>query len=308
MALKRTVAGPEAPGGVAVWRDRFLVLPGSAGPRSPSQLRVYFLILFMGVGCELCFELSNVLSSGARLAVSVWTPAFAIVAAALFWLRRGLRTPFVIMAAVLWIRVIGQFPETANHHYLEALLFSLGGFLRRDDPDEAILCEQAIRWLAVCALAWAGIQKLYHGQYFDGQLLAFLTSQRENFAAVFQFTMPGDELARLRRLAPEVGAGPFRADSTLFVGISNFSMYMETATGLGLLVAGLRRWAAVGAMGLVFFIELAAHELFFGALMAATLLLFLDEDRIARTLPVFAIFYLYLFSMVIGILPRWNFH
>lgn len=290
------------------WRDRFLSWPGHSGPDAASQIVALYRILFIGILCELSFEYANVLPHGNYTHASVLFPPVALGCTVVFWRDPTAAAPFALLAGALWLRVALAFPGTANHQYLEATVFSLGALLHRKDLESEQLLEQTIRWLVVLILTYSGIQKIVHGQYFDGQFLGFMASQRENYAAVLQFAMPAEELARLQGIPVVEGAGPFRVNSTPFVVISNLAYGLEVLSGLALLVPRLRLAAVACALALLVGIESAARELFFGGFMVALLLLAAERKLLTRAFPVFALFYLYLFSMFIGILPRWTFH
>jgi hypothetical protein len=199
-------------------------------------------------------------------------------------------------------------PESANHHFWEALIGSLLAFLHPEVPAEGRLLVQSLRWLVVVPLVSSGVQKAVHGLWFRGEMLAYLVATKASFAAVLGPLVPTAELARLRGLTMAEGAGPFRAAAPLLAFVSNAAWIAEVACGVGLLVVRLRPVAWIGAVALVAAIELGAREMFFGSTMVGVLLLYARRDLNTRLLPGFVVLYAVSLAMVTGVLPRVAFH
>ena len=149
---------------------------------------------------------------------------------------------------------------------------------------------------------YSGLQKLLHGRYFDGQFLAYVTATEGRFAQLFQFIMPAAEFERLRELgSPQVGSGPYRVDSLLFIAFSNGVVLFEMAAPMLMIVRKTRTIAAVATIGFVLAIEAGAREIVFGAFAINLLLLFLPGPWNKRLFPIFIVFCLYLLAAAFGL-------
>lgn len=275
-------------------------------PPTPAEGRIrsfewLFLIAFVGE------YWSRILLAGAGLewpyvAAGVAATAFAAVAATPRWRQPG----FAGLAAVhLGIATL-EFPATSNHTYLEIAVCAVAALLDRRDSRQQILYLRAVRWLAGLILLYSGIQKLAHGYWFDGQYLAYSLS-RETYAAALGGLVSGEELARLSGLDGALGAGPYGASGSWLSAVGNATWILEIALAPLLLIQRTRTAAMIAAIGLVFAIEVAAREFFFGLIFVSTLLLFSRRDA-ARLLlgPYLLVVGLLLLSRV-GILPPWTF-
>ena len=308
LAAPASVAASAGPAERAGAAERFLALAGDSGACAPERLATLFRILLLGLATETVCDAIDYYRVGGASFVPLFGAALLSSSAFAFWERPALRTPLVAASGVLILRVVWDVGSAANHHYLAALIVSLAAIVRLDEVAPARVLESGIRWILAVVLVAAGVQKVLHGEYFAGEFLASMVSERAGFAAAFQWWIPADELARLRLLEQVAGAGPYRVESVTFSIISNLAYLGELATGLGLLVHRLRSAACLAAIALVVAIESAAHELFFGGLVIALLLSLLRRDVLHRMLPAFVLFYAYLLAMVIGVLPRWGFH
>jgi hypothetical protein len=122
-----------------------------------------------------------------------------------------------------------------------------------------------------------------------------------HWAEVFGWMIPAEELARLAalpRFAP--GAGPFRPDASLFVLAANAVWMAEISLSAGMLWRATRVAAALGAIALVFTIQLAPNEWMFALLYAQLLLLFVPGEWNRRLLPAFVAAYGYLLLALAG--------
>jgi hypothetical protein len=225
--------------------------------------------------------------------------AAAIGVCAVVGWRDRFALPAVVAALVLEIvTVVSAFPENANHQFLAVVLLALlvlgrAGVESDAAPSgEAVSALQAMRWIVAAGLAWSGFMKLWYGHWLGGEFLAWRVALDPDFARVFAPIVPEGELARLTSLSAEAGAGSFRAAAPLLVAVSNLTWIAEIALAIGLFWRRTRRAALVGALTLIFAIEVGALEIFFGGLMIGLLLLFAERDRLSPLLPWIAGVYL----------------
>jgi len=202
---------------------------------------------------------------------------------------------------VLW-EIAWLFPFTANHSFLGFVLIALCALFDSDRPDDEALLLQGLRWIAVLIFFWAGVQKVLHGLYFQGEFLTWMVAQGvERWAEVFGWLIPEAELERLRSIPRfMMGAGPYRVDSTLFGVASNAVWLGEALLAVGMLFRRTREWAALAAIALVFTIQLAPREFMFALLYTNLLLLFVRGEWNRRLLPVFLALYGYLLAVLLG--------
>jgi hypothetical protein len=219
------------------------------------------------------------------------------------WARPACGTLLALMAA----DHASAFPLNANHQYLGMIVLGLCCMLDPDQADEGRLLLQALRWLPVLGLLWAGLQKVLWGYYFDGTFLAYAISYNDSFAALFRWVLPVAEIDRLRALEFVVGAGPYRVASPLFVAISNLTWVGELLLPLLLVWRRTRPLGIVAVILHIAAIEAGARELFFGLLMVNLVLLYGRRDLNRLALPVSVVVLLYVLAMAGGVLPRWYF-
>jgi hypothetical protein len=221
--------------------------------------------------------------------------------------HRWARPASVALLALMAADHASAFPLNANHQYLGMIVLGSLCLLDLDDDAERQLLLLSLRMLPVIGLLWAGLQKVLWGYYFGGEFLAYAISYNEGFAALFGWTLPAEETARLQALEFGAGAGPYRVASPLFVAISNATWIGELALPLLLLS---RRARALGIVAVILYIaaiEAGARELFFGLLMVNLVLLWGRRDLNSPALPASVIVLLYVLAMSWGLLPRWYF-
>ncbi|MGH0036374.1 MAG: hypothetical protein ACQGVK_15210 [Myxococcota bacterium] len=295
---------PLQPSSVAVRLLRVADLgePGLAGERLAYFTRIFLLLIAVDHWHGLS-HWPHPSGHGFHVLLAVGVSACA----ALAWRPGALRWAAGLAALPIAIDLVWAFPDHANHQYLALLVAGLVALFDPDDPAEAGTALAGLRWLVVIGLGWAGLQKVLWGYYFDGTFLSFVIAQRESFAWAFQWILPDGELARLQALALREGAGPFRAESLWLDLAAVGSWVSEIVLAAGLLIPRTRALAALGAMGLIAIIEVAARELFFGLIMFDFLVLFLPGRAGRRGWPLFALAGAILLASVLGWLPDWTF-
>jgi hypothetical protein len=216
---------------------------------------------------------------------------------------RWRRQAFLGLALVVGSLLTIVFPGGGNHEYLEFLLCLLCAALDPDVSEERLLLRDSVRWMTVVILFWAGVQKLVHGFYFDGEYLAYSVS-RETYASVFSWLLPADELARLAALDGSAGTGPYATRDGLFLAVSNATYILEIALAPLLLFRATRRVALVLVLLLLLGIESAAREMFFFFVQLNMLLLFLDGDLNRRLIGPIAAVLAGMLLVRLGVLPE----
>ncbi len=287
-------------------RNRLLALVGVDGPDTARvKVAAFRRLLLLIVAVELCDRASR-WQAEASFPVHVLLAGVALAGAALAW-RPVSALGLVLVSLAAVADFVWQFPESANHQYLQLVCIGQLLLLRTDIDEEVQLLVVSLRWVLVIGVFYAGLQKLLYGYYFDGQFLAFAISGNPRFAAVLQYLMSAGELERIRGLQILEGAGPFRVDSSLFRIVSNAAYLTELILPPLLLMGRTRRLAIVGMLAYFVCIEVAAREVFFGGIVAALALLFAPGDALRRALPIFLTGLACLALTILGLLPRWFF-
>jgi hypothetical protein len=135
--------------------------------------------------------------------------------------------------------------------------------------------------MVVVVLFWSGIQKLFHGYWFQGQFLAY-SLWRPTFQGALGPLLPIEELERLVGYGADAGAGPFVLSSPVGIVISNIIWLAEIVLGLMLIPRATRQLAWIGACVLLVLTEVVAREFMFGVEFACALTLFSPGPLIRR--------------------------
>lgn len=268
------------------------------------KVRAFEIILVLHVLADLwCYP---PIHGGATTPEMFAAPVTATALAGVYFSGRWRRAALAGLAAVMTILAVALFPSTANHLYLQVLFLGLAASLDIDDPGECRLLLASVRWMAVVVLFYAGLQKLVHGHYFQGEFFA-VHIRAAKFQAVLAYLLPADELARLLSYSAAPGAGPYRIESPLMLLLSNASYLAELGAAVLLLFRRTRLLGlALGVASLVA-IEIVVRELLFGALFLDAMLLWAPGAANRRAIPVFAVFYGWLLLMRLQIVPEITF-
>lgn len=240
-------------------------------------------------------------------AESLALPAAVSLFGVLAWMRKTRQLGFAALALIQLVILHRDFPQAGNHAYLELVHCLLLALLDPLADAERRLLVLSVRWVLCAVLFWSGVQKLVHGYYFHGELLAHSLSI-ESFRPVLALLLPADEMTRLSALTGEVGDGAYRVASLPFVAVSNLVYIAEMALAGLLVLPRTRTLAVAGALLFLIAVEVAARELFFGLLFANALLLFLDRGLHARLVPAFAASCFILLLVRLGALPSFVFY
>jgi len=256
-----------------------------------------FLFMHMGVRSALTIPGSDDALGQALFGLAMVTAAIGCTPG---FSRGATRVAVLVVLAQL----VHSMPDTANHVYLEVVVFLFLALLDPRDGPEATLLMQALRWFIAIFFAYTGIQKVVYGYYFDGQFLAYMAATEDRFALVFQYLIPAAELERLQafnevaladgRHQVAIDAGPYRVNAPLFVAMSNLVYVFEIVAPILLMFRRTRTAAALSIIAFVVLIELGAREITFGMLMSNLALLYLAGPWVKRLFPAFAAAYLYL--------------
>lgn len=268
------------------------------------QIQAFSIILAMVVAGEFWsrairkWEHLDGFLMGAVAAVTL----FAGIVCLSRWHRLGFGGLSVTLAVVVtWF-----FPATGNHEYLELVFCLLFLVLDPRRPGEGELLVSSVRWLVCIVLFWAGVQKLVHGLYFEGEHLAYSLS-RETYRNVFSLLLPAKELSRLTSYSGNVGSGPYRASGLQFLVISNLTYIVEITVVPALLWRPTRKLAIGATIVTLIAIQSAAREFFFCLVLGNALLLFLDSDANRKLIGPMALLLVCLLLMRAGILPEVTF-
>ena len=198
----------------------------------------------------------------------------------------------VLQTWYLWT----NFPHAGNHRYLELVLATLFAMLDEGNEAELRLLLRSVRGMVVVVLFYAGLHKLVHGYYFQGQFLVY-SMWREGFQTALGPLLPAQQLG-----------GPYLASSPLVVGLSNAIWIAEIGLAILLVPRWTRTFAWIGTALLIVVTEAVARELMFGVEFLAAVLLFARADLVRPLLPPAALFLGVLVLIRLGLLPEVLFH
>ena len=279
--MAQTRRAPEA------WVDRFLAaLDGDDPATAPSKVRAFQGIFVL----ILCVEYwARATPTTNDLGVSSWVvlplvSALGVVTLSPRWGRLG----FVGLAAAQCVRLWNDFPGAGNHSYLELFLCLLCAFIDVRERDERTLFLRSVRWMTCVVFFYAGLQKLVHGYYFRGELLAYSLGI-EAFKPVLRLLLPQADFVRLSQYHGKAGDGPYLLSSWGMLALSNGTYLFEMGLVPLLVWRRTRQFAVVAGLLFVCAIETVARELFFGLIYVNMLLLFTHRDVHRRAVGVFAV-------------------
>jgi hypothetical protein len=291
------------------WAERLLAVAGGDAPEGAAT-RVddfrRFLLLYGAVRSCLWLPLAG----GAAPVLAPLALLYVVAAALAFVPATAGIAARVALPAVL-AQGVWQLPHGANHFYLETVCVLCLALVRPGSGADARAALASLRWITAAVLFHTGLQKVLHGHYFRGDFLAFMTGVEARFARVFRWLLSDAEVARLASYDRRAtGAGPYRVDAPLFVIASNLVWIAEVGLPVLLLSRRGRVLGALGGLGLMLGIQVAALEIGFALLFVNLLLLFLPGRWNARALPVAAAIFAWALGAAAGWLPGqpadWN--
>jgi hypothetical protein len=220
---------------------------------------------------------------------------------------RWRRAAFAGLALVQAWYVVRLFPMAGNHRYLELAFATALAFLDDEDGEERRVLLQGLRCMTLVVLFYAGLQKLVHGFWLDGQFLAWALWW-EGFQTALRPLLPAAEFARLTACGWSAGDGPYRAATPVLALLSNGVWLAELSLAVLLVPRATRVGACVATCVTIVAAEVAARELLFGVEFIAAALLFLPGDTLRRmVLPLAAVLVALLLGRL-GVLPEVGFH
>ena len=264
-----------------------------------SKIRSFELILILGLVSETwSLAISRIAARGWAPGATA-LPVLVTIVAMLGLRHRRRRAALLGLMVIQLYRVIASFPMTANHVFLQLFLLIMVVSCDFEKEEEQDLFLQSARWLFVIVFFYAGVQKLVHGYYFQGEFFAYHLG-RESFALGLQPFMSPGELERFTvEFTGRVGDGPYRFDSLAMVALSNAAYVAEIAIPLLWLTRRTRFLGVLAAVGFLVVTEFMAREFHFGLLFANGLLLFLPSDFNRKLVLPFAVVYAWM--MLIGV-------
>lgn len=210
-----------------------------------------------------------------------------------------------LAALTMFTVSIWRLPVTPNHYLVLSVALLFLALTETGRAEEHRLSLNGIRWLIVIVLVASGLQKLSYGTYFRGEFLVFDIAINGNFASPFALLLPSAELARIRELGAGLpGDGPYRTGWLPLVLVSNFTYLFEIVVPCLLFHRRTRTAALVATILFLVAIEVAAREVFFGAIAVNLLLLFGRRNWNRNLLPLFLALYALLIAVRLGLAPH----
>lgn len=201
---------------------------------------------------------------------------------------RRLGVLLLMIAAVH--KVLWSFPYTLNHAFFELLLLAEHLAWRwSDSPEGASHDPSRFAKLGILSVFfYAGLQKLVHGYYLDGQFLALkvlyghdgmsvgLRALLSAMHKVMDLPMPQLPTSTPSWLSGAAASLPQWMIASM-TGLSITVVLLEIVCPIAALVPRLRRSAILGLLGLEACIAIASRELSFAFTTTACLLAFFPE-------------------------------
>ena len=216
-------------------------------------------------------------------------------------LRRWAGVGYFVVALC---HVVHSFPATGNHVGLALMVcVALSVLNLTRMGEEQFWALGTLRCMLLIVMCYAGLQKLCHGYYFRGEVLALYIMLVDTFGDLFRWFLPAEEIARLRSYSFNAGQGPFRVDSAVFILVSNVSWLAEIVFSLMLISRKTRVIGIAGLFVSVLMIEIAAREIYFGLMIVMMLFLFAPIDLNRRLAPLYIAFYVWSIPMALEWVP-----
>lgn len=223
--------------------------------------------------------------------------------AGLAWSSKRAHWAARLAVPVLLLQLAATFPFADNHFVLEVLVVAVLAAVGRNGDGEAEAL-QGVLWVIAIVLFQTGLQKVLHGQYFEGEFLAFMVGRGGRFGDVFAWMLSPVEVEQLAAYDPlRSGAGPYRVDSMAFVIVSNLVWLAEIALAALLLWTRTRAVAATVSIAFVLALQLGAREVGFALLFSCLLLSFLPSDVGRRVVPFVLAFLVWVVLTAAGLFP-----
>jgi len=218
------------------------------------------------------------------------------------------RTALLGLVVIQLYRVIESFPMTANHAFLQLFLLIMIVSCDFEEVEEQTLFLGSTRWLFIIVFFYAGVQKLVHGYYFQGEFFAYHLG-RDSFALGLAPFMSSEELQRFTvELTGRVGDGPYRFESLAMRALSNAAYLAEIVIPGLWLMRRTRFIGVLAAAGFLVITEFMAREFHFGLLFENGLLLFLPSNLNRKLLVPFALVYLWMMLISVNAVPEVTFY
>jgi hypothetical protein len=200
-------------------------------------------------------------------------------------LRRFYWPGILVLTAIAFGHVFTSWPFTLNHGVLEAVILLLILLDINETPEKSSLnSADMIKWLMVSVWIYSGLQKLFHGYFFDGQYFALEmlsgdSGLGKNLGIAFKtlesfFRVPGYATMQCCRMGPislpawEVG---------LFQLISFFTIVTELFLPGTLLFPATRKLGVILLFLFQLTVGLISTEMDFTYTVVAILFLFVPD-------------------------------
>lgn len=203
-----------------------------------------------------------------------------------------LSKPLAFLCVVAQVAL--NFPANANHDWLALVVLLTFMLVNVKRPEERALLVAMGRWTIALLILHSGLQKILHGTYFDGMLLATYVNggTANGFRAALEWLLEPSEFQRLSAAMTARSEGPYQFTGWLPLIASNAVYVAELAAGLALLWRKTRMAGAIAAVAVLVGIEFVARELTFGLLGLNLLMLFFPVVWRARVAVVSLVAYI----------------
>jgi hypothetical protein len=204
--------------------------------------------------------------AGQSLSVAPPGPLLAVhlVMVPLSWWRP--RAAMAVVALLGLVQCGLAFPRTGNHLMLGVVVSLVLALLDERDPEETSLRRASFLALVLIVFVWSGVHKVWHGLWFRGETLAWLSVSRGDVGALLRPFFSDGLAQRLASLSrTDEGSGPFRLEGAWLL-VSN-AVWLGELGAAAFWHRRLRPLAAPVLLVMVWLVQFVAHEWEFALLL-----------------------------------------
>lgn len=212
----------------------------------------------------------------ALIAYPVTSVPVAIAAVAGFLLAWGKapRAGMLLLLVPLATTIVPVWPYTINHRAFEGIVLLI---LALASPDEESFSIDVIRWLILSVWFYAGVQKLVHGYYLNGEWFALhaMTYGTDRGGIIDFLVRHSGTLAAFAPCCTTTDVALSASQKALFIFLGSSVVVAELGLPLLALFRRTRTLGLAGLFGLQLAIAFSSAEVDFALSSAACLCLFI---------------------------------
>ena len=186
---------------------------------------------------------------------------------------RFIRISKLLAPVAVAIEMTQRFPVNDNHTWLETVILVLFLLMDFKQPTQRELFVAMGRWIMTLLMFHSALQKILHGEFFNGMFLATLVNERRP-KPFLEILLGSEEFDALRRTLENGLESPIALHSPFALALSNLVYLAELFVAVLLLAKPTRAVGAKLGVLVLLAIEAVARVLPFGFLALNLLALF----------------------------------